>query len=55
VDTVHFSFDVEISQDMWERLDAKKELAQEIKETRKAEHAPEWLGAVMCPTGANGG
>lgn len=55
VDTIEFSFDVEISQTMWERLDEEKEIAKLLMATRKAVHVPEWLNAVVRPAGAKGG
>jgi hypothetical protein len=55
VDTIEFSFDVEICQAMWERLDAEKELAKFLMTTRKAIHVPDWLNAVVHPVGAKGG
>lgn len=55
VDTIEFSFDVEISQVVWERLDEEKEIAKVLMETRKAVHVPDWLNAEVQPTGAKGG
>jgi hypothetical protein len=55
VDTVEFSFDVEISQSMWERLDEEKEIAKVLMATRKAVHVPDWLNAEIHPVGAKGG
>ena len=55
VDTLEFSFDVEIGQAMWERLEEEKEIAQMLMQTRKAEHVPDWLNAVVHPVGAKGG
>jgi hypothetical protein len=55
VDTLEFSFDVEIGQAMWERLEEEKEIAQTLMKTRKAEHVPDWLNAVVHPVGAKGG
>jgi hypothetical protein len=55
VDTVEFSFDIEIGQAMWERLEEEKEIAQMLMKTRKAEHVPDWLNAVVHPVGAKGG
>ena len=54
-DTVHMSFDVEVSDDMWSLLSQEKQKAIEIYEERKAVYAPEWLGGIMCTTGARGG
>jgi hypothetical protein len=55
VDTLHFSLDVEVSEEMWDMLCGEQEHAREIEVERKAEYAPEWLGAVMATTGAKGG
>lgn len=55
VDTVEFSFDIEISQDTWDRLQVEKEIAETLKQTRKADHTPDWLNAIMRPSGAKGG
>jgi hypothetical protein len=55
VDTLEFSFDVEIGQAMWDRLEEEKEIAQMLMKTRKAEHVPDWLNAVVHPIGAKGG
>jgi hypothetical protein len=55
VDTLEFSFDVEIGQAMWERLEEEKAIAQMLMKTRKAEHVPDWLNAVVHPVGAKGG
>lgn len=55
VDTLEFSFDVEIGQAMWDRLGEEKEVAQILMQTRKAEHVPDWLNAVVRPVGAKGG
>ena len=55
VDTLEFSFDVEIGQAMWERLEEEKEIAQMLMKARKAEHVPDWLNAVVHPVGAKGG
>ena len=55
VDTLEFSFDVEIGQAMWDRLEEEKAIAQMLMQTRKAEHVPDWLNAVVHPVGAKGG
>ncbi len=55
VDTIEFSFDVEIGQAMWERLEAEKEIAKLLMTTRKVVHVPDWLNAVVHPVGAKGG
>lgn len=55
VDTVEFSFDVEISGAMWNRLEEERQLAQLLQQTRKAVHVPDWLNAEIHPIGARGG
>src|SRR5689334_9790291 len=55
VDSLEFSFDIEIGQAMWDRLEEEKVIAQVLKKTRKAEHVPDWLNAVVHPVGAKGG
>jgi len=41
VDILEFSFDVEIGQAMWDRLEEEKALAQMLLQARKAEHVPD--------------
>lgn len=55
VDTIYFSFDVEVSAEMWQRLEAERFVAQEVHVARRAEHCPDWLGACLRPQGAQGG
>jgi len=55
VDTLEMSFDVEVSDEMWARLEGEREEAQRLAEERRADHCPEWLGACLRPTGARGG
>jgi hypothetical protein len=55
VDTIEFSFDVEISQVVWDRLDEEKDIAKFLMETRKAVHVPDWLNAEVKPSGAKAG
>jgi hypothetical protein len=55
IDTLEFSFDVEIGQAMWDRLEEEQAIAQLLTQTRKAEHVPDWLNAVVRPMGAKGG
>ncbi|HEV8192584.1 MAG TPA: hypothetical protein VGP82_14040 [Ktedonobacterales bacterium] len=54
VDTLEFSFEVEIGQAMWERLEEETAIAQMLMQSRKAEHVPDWLNAVVRPVGAKG-
>jgi hypothetical protein len=55
VDSLEFSFDIEIGQAMWDRLEEEKAIAQMLMQTRKAEYVPDWLNAVVRPVGAKGG
>jgi hypothetical protein len=55
VDTVEFSFDIEISDEVWNRLEEERQIAQLLMQTRKAVHVPDWLNAEIHPTGARGG
>src|SRR5690348_16907069 len=55
VDTVEFSFDVEVSQAMWDALENERQIAEELMKERRAVHVPEWLNAQISPTGAQGG
>jgi hypothetical protein len=54
VDTLEFSFDVEIGQAMWERLEQERQVAALLWK-RRVTHVPDWLNAVVHPTGAKGG
>jgi hypothetical protein len=54
-DTIEFSFDVEVSADIWEKLEEERLIAQILMKERKAVHVPEWLNAQISPTGARGG
>ena len=55
VDTLEMSFDIEVSDAMWARLEHEREVAQQLMAERRAVHVPEWLGAEIHPTGAKGG
>jgi hypothetical protein len=55
VDTLYMSFDLPVSEAMWERLDQEQQIAQQIQQERRAVHCPEWLNAILRPTGAKGG
>lgn len=55
VDTLYFSFDVEVSEEMWARLEEERLIAQLLMQERKAVHCPEWLDAQISPSGAKGG
>jgi hypothetical protein len=54
-DTIEFSFDVGVSDAMWELLECERETAQMLMKERRCVHVPEWLNAEMHPTGAKGG
>jgi len=54
-DTLYFSCDAAISDEMRARLDAEKVTAQVKATTERTVHCPDWLGARVCPQGARGG
>jgi hypothetical protein len=54
VDGLECSFDVEVSEAIWERLEHERTIAQQLMQEHKAVHCPEWLGAQISPTGARG-
>jgi hypothetical protein len=54
VDTIEFSFDVEVSQAMWDHPEEERQIAQFLHK-RQVTHVPDWLNAVVHPTGARGG
>src|SRR5579862_4169447 len=53
-DTVYFSFDVSISDEVRAKLEKEKEAAQ-IAATAGQVHCPDWLGGRVLPNGARGG
>ncbi|MGO8949964.1 MAG: hypothetical protein ACLQUY_20375 [Ktedonobacterales bacterium] len=53
-DTLHFSADVRLSNDLHERLDRDKRPAQEADKVN-AVHCPEWLSAYVLPYCARSG
>jgi hypothetical protein len=53
-DTLYFSFDASISDDMRTRLEEEKQAAQVVANAGGV-HCPAWLGARVLPTGARGG
>lgn len=55
VDTIEFSFDVEVSQELWDKLEEERLIAQLLMQERRAVHCPDWLNAQISPTGARGG
>ncbi len=55
VDSVYFSCDLPISGAMRETLEIEKRIAQRVAREQRGAHCPEWLGAQVCPHGAQGG
>jgi hypothetical protein len=55
VDTLYLSFDLPVSEEMWTKLDHEQQLAKQVQEERRAVHCPEWLNAILRPSGAKGG
>src|SRR5258708_11276520 len=55
VDTLYMSFDLPVSEAIWERLEQEQQIAQRVHQDRGAVHCPEWLNAILRPTGAKGG
>jgi hypothetical protein len=55
VDTLYLSFDLPVSEETWTRLEQEQQLAKQVYEERLAVHCPEWLNAILRPTGAKGG
>jgi hypothetical protein len=53
-DTLYFSCDLPMSEDMRDRLNEEKATAQALADERRV-HCPEWLSARVCPQGAKGG
>jgi hypothetical protein len=54
-DTIEFSFDVPVSDPMWQMLEHEREIAELLMKERRCVHVPDWLNAEMHPTGAKGG
>ncbi len=54
-DTLYFSCDATISDEMRAKLTEEKANAQMKATTERTVHCPEWLGARVCPQGARGG
>jgi hypothetical protein len=54
-DTLYFSCDAAISDEMRVKLTDEKATAQVKATTARTVHCPEWLGARVCPQGARGG
>ncbi len=54
-DTIEFSFDVGVSDAMWDALERERETAAMLMKERRCVHVPGWLNAEMHPTGARGG
>jgi hypothetical protein len=53
-DTLHFSADIRLSDELHEKLEREKLVAQETDKAN-AVHCPDWLGAQILPHGARGG
>ena len=53
-DTLHFSADIQLSDELHEKLEREKLAAQEADKAN-AVHCPDWLGAQILPHGARGG
>jgi len=54
-DTLYFSCDATISDEMRATLAEEKARAQVKAMTERTVHCPDWLGARVCPQGARGG
>jgi hypothetical protein len=54
-DTIECSFDVEVSEAMWQRLEQERQVAELLMKERHCVHVPDWLNAQIHPTGARGG
>src|SRR5262249_37292072 len=54
VDTLYFSFDVQLSEAVRAKLDAERQAAQLAAAANRV-HCPDWLGARVLPHGARGG
>ena len=53
-DTLHLSADIQITDELQEKLEREKLAAQEADKVN-AVHCPDWLGAQVLPHGARGG
>jgi hypothetical protein len=54
-DTLYYSCDAAISDEMRAKLAQEKATAQVKATTERSVHCPQWLGARVCPQGARGG
>src|SRR5262249_50259142 len=54
-DTLYFSCDAAVSDEMRATLAEEKVVAQVKATTERSVHCPVWLGARVCPQGAKGG
>ncbi len=54
VDTVHLSFDVEVSEAMFQYLVGEQQQARLAQQQRNAAYCSEWLNARVAPTGVKG-
>src|SRR5215469_1381970 len=55
LDTVHVSWEQQVTQETFDRLLREKAAAQEARNERNAAYCSEWLDARVYATGANGG
>jgi hypothetical protein len=53
-DTVHLSADIQLSDELREKLEREKQAAQQADKVN-AVHCPDWLGAQVLPHSARGG
>ena len=53
-DTLHFSVDIQITDEPHEKLEREKLAAQDADKIN-AVYCPDWLGAQVLPHGARGG
>lgn len=54
LDTGYYSADVNVSEEVYRKLEGEKEAAQ-LADRDNRVHCPDWLGAQMMPTGAGSG
>jgi hypothetical protein len=52
--TLHFSTDIQLSDELHEKLEREK-LASQEADKANAVHCPDWLGAQVLPHSAHGG
>jgi hypothetical protein len=54
VDTLYFSFDIMVNDEIYQRLLEEQQHARDVRDTRHAVYVSEWLNAGVSPMGANG-